>query len=201
LQSPAHIPTFASRTNKEYRVEQYRGTTICSVRRGKQVVMGGDGQVTLGNTVMKSNARKVRRMYKDQVIAGFAGATADAFTLFERFEGKLEKYSGNLVRAAVEMAKDWRTDRVLRRLEALLAIADKENSLLISGNGDVIEPESGLIAIGSGGPFAQAAAMAYLDGTELDAESIVRKSLGIASEICIYTNDNIIIETLDIGKN
>jgi ATP-dependent HslUV protease subunit HslV len=201
LQSPARIPTFASRTNKEYRVEQYRGTTICSVRRGKQVVMGGDGQVTLGNTVMKSNARKVRRMYKDQVIAGFAGATADAFTLFERFEGKLEKYSGNLVRAAVEMAKDWRTDRVLRRLEALLAIADKENSLLISGNGDVIEPESGLIAIGSGGPFAQAAAMAYLDGTELDAESIVRKSLGIASEICIYTNDNIIIETLDISKS
>jgi len=179
-------------------VEQYRGTTICSVRRGNQVVMGGDGQVTLGNTVMKSNARKVRRMHKDQVIAGFAGATADAFTLFERFEGKLEKHSGNLVRAAVEMAKDWRTDRMLRRLEALLAIADKNNSLLISGNGDVIEPESGLIAIGSGGPFAQAAAMAYLDSTELDAETIVRKSLGIASEICIYTNDNIIIEKLDI---
>jgi len=179
-------------------VEQYRGTTICSVRRGKHVVMGGDGQVTIGNTVMKSNARKVRRMYKDQVIAGFAGATADAFTLFERFEGKLEKYSGNLVRAAVELAKDWRTDRMLRRLEALLAIADKDNSLLISGNGDVIEPESGLIAIGSGGPFAQAAAMAYLDGTELDAETIVRKSLTIASDICIYTNDNIIIETLDI---
>jgi len=179
-------------------VKQYRGTTICSVRRGNQVVMGGDGQVTLGNTVMKSNARKVRRMHKDQVIAGFAGATADAFTLFERFEGKLEKHSGNLVRAAVEMAKDWRTDRMLRRLEALLAIADKNNSLLISGNGDVIEPESGLIAIGSGGPFAQAAAMAYLDSTELDAETIVRKSLGIASEICIYTNDNIIIEKLDI---
>ncbi len=179
-------------------MEQYRGTTICSVRRGKQVVMGGDGQVTLGNTVMKSNARKVRRMYKDQVIAGFAGATADAFTLFERFEGKLEKYSGNLVRSAVEMAKDWRTDRMLRRLEALLAIADKENSLLISGNGDVIEPENGLIAIGSGGPFAQAAAMAYLDGTDQDAEAIVRKSLCIASDICIYTNDNIIIETLDI---
>jgi ATP-dependent HslUV protease subunit HslV len=162
--------------------------------------MGGDGQVTLGNTVMKSNARKVRRMYKDQVIAGFAGATADAFTLFERFEGKLEKYSGNLVRAAVELAKDWRTDRILRRLEALLAIADKENSLLISGNGDVIEPENGLIAIGSGGPFAQAAAMAYLDGTELDAEVIVRKSLSIASDICIYTNDNIIIEKLEIGN-
>ena len=180
-------------------MEQYRGTTICSVRRGNLVVMGGDGQVTLGNTVMKSNARKVRRMYKDKVIAGFAGATADAFTLFERFEGKLEKYSGNLVRAAVELAKDWRTDRILRRLEALLAIADKENSLLISGNGDVIEPENGLIAIGSGGPFAQAAAMAYLDGTELDAEVIVRKSLSIASDICIYTNDNIIIEKLEIG--
>lgn len=182
-------------------MEQYRGTTICSVRRNNQVVMGGDGQVTLGNTVMKSNARKVRRLYKDQIIAGFAGATADAFTLFERFEGKLEKYSGNLVRAAVEMAKDWRTDRVLRRLEALLAISDKDNSLLISGNGDVIEPENGLIAIGSGGPFAQAAAMAYLDGTELDAESIVRKSLSIASDICIYTNDNIVIETLDIGDS
>ena len=179
-------------------MEQYRGTTICSVRRGNQVVMGGDGQVTLGNTVMKSNARKVRRLYKGQIIAGFAGATADAFTLFERFEGKLEKHSGNLVRAAVEMAKDWRTDRMLRRLEALLAIADRENSLLISGNGDVIEPENGLIAIGSGGPFAQAAAMAYLDGTEMDAEEIVRRSLGIAANICIYTNDNIIIETLDI---
>ncbi len=179
-------------------MEQYRGTTICSVRRGSHVVMGGDGQVSLGNTIMKSNARKVRRLYKDQVIAGFAGATADAFTLFERFEGKLEKYSGNLVRAAVEMAKDWRTDRVLRRLEALLAIADQKNSLLISGTGDVIEPERGLIAIGSGGPFAQAAAMAYLDGTELDAETIVRKSLGIAANICIYTNDNIVIETLEI---
>ena len=160
--------------------------------------MGGDGQVTLGNTVMKSNARKVRRMHKDQVIAGFAGATADAFTLFERFEGKLEKYSGNLVRAAVEMAKDWRTDRMLRRLEALLAIADSKNSLLISGNGDVIEPENGLIAIGSGGPFAQAAAMAYLEGTDKSAEDIVRKSLGIAADICIYTNENIVIETLDI---
>ena len=179
-------------------MEQYRGTTICSVRRGNQVVMGGDGQVTLGNTVMKSNARKVRRLYKGQIIAGFAGATADAFTLFERFEGKLEKHSGNLVRAAVELAKDWRTDRMLRRLEALLAIADSENSLLISGNGDVIEPENGLIAIGSGGPFAQAAAMAYLDGTELEAEEIVRKSLGIAADICIYTNDNIVIETLEI---
>jgi len=179
-------------------VEQYRGTTICSVRRGKHVVMGGDGQVTLGNTVMKANARKVRRLYKDQVIAGFAGATADAFTLFERFEGKLEQHSGHLVRAAVEMAKDWRTDRMLRRLEALLAIADKNNSLLISGNGDVIEPENGLIAIGSGGPYAQAAAMALLEHTNLDAESITRNALGIAASICIYTNAHLTIETLEI---
>jgi ATP-dependent HslUV protease subunit HslV len=198
LQLFADNPTFDPRIQKEKSVEQYRGTTICSVRRGNQVVMGGDGQVTLGNTIMKSNARKVRRLYNGQIIAGFAGATADAFTLFERFEGKLEKYSGNLVRAAVEMAKDWRTDRMLRRLEALLAIADHKDSLLISGTGDVIEPENGLIAIGSGGPFAQAAAMAYLDGTEMDAEEIVRKSLGIAADICIYTNDNIVIETLDI---
>jgi ATP-dependent HslUV protease subunit HslV len=153
--------------------------------------------VTLGNTVMKANARKVRRLYKNQVIAGFAGATADAFTLFERFEGKLEKHSGHLVRAAVEMAKDWRTDRMLRRLEALLAIADRENSLLISGNGDVIEPEHGLIAIGSGGPFAQAAAMALLENSELDAETICRKSLGIAADICIYTNRSLTIETLE----
>jgi ATP-dependent HslUV protease subunit HslV len=158
--------------------------------------MAGDGQVTLGNTVMKANARKVRRLYKGNVIAGFAGATADAFTLFERFEGKLEKHSGQLVRSAVEMAKDWRTDRSLRRLEALLAIADKDNSLLISGNGDVIEPEHGLIAIGSGGPFAQAAAMALLENTDLDAESIARKALGIAADICIYTNSNLTIETL-----
>ena len=179
-------------------MEQYRGTTICSVRRGNQVVMGGDGQVTLGNTVMKSNARKVRRLYKDQVIAGFAGATADAFTLFERFEGKLEKHSGNLVRSAVELAKDWRTDRMLRRLEALLAIADKDDSLLISGNGDVIEPENGLIAIGSGGPFAQAAAMALLEDTDLDAETVVSKALGIAADICIYTNRNIVIEKLEL---
>ena len=155
-------------------MEQYRGTTICSVRRGNLVVMGGDGQVTLGNTVMKANARKVRHLYKNQVLAGFAGGTADAFTLFERFEGKLEKHSGHLVRAAVEMAKDWRTDRALRRLEAVLAIADAENSLLISGNGDVIQPEHGLIAIGSGGPFAQAAALALLRNTELDAEAIAR---------------------------
>jgi ATP-dependent HslUV protease subunit HslV len=198
LYSSPYIPTFDLTTSQERIVEQYRGTTICSVRRGNQVVMGGDGQVTLGNTIMKSNARKVRRLYKDRVIAGFAGATADAFTLFERFEGKLEKHSGQLVRAAVEMAKDWRTDRMLRRLEALLAIADRENSLLISGNGDVIEPEHGLIAIGSGGPFAQAAAMALLDGTELDAEAIVRRSLGIAADICIYTNSNIVVETLEL---
>ena len=179
-------------------MEQYRGTTICSVRRGNQVVMGGDGQVTLGNTVMKANARKVRRLYSDQVLAGFAGATADAFTLFERFEGKLEKHSGHLVRAAVEMAKDWRTDRALRRLEALLAIADKENSLLISGNGDVIQPEHGLIAIGSGGPFAQAAALALIQNTEMGAEDITRKALGIAANICIYTNSNLTVETLEL---
>jgi ATP-dependent HslUV protease subunit HslV len=184
---------------KEPKVEQYRGTTVCSVRRGNCVVMGGDGQVTLGNTVMKANARKVRRLYKDQVLAGFAGATADAFTLFERFEGKLEKHSGHLVRAAVEMAKDWRTDRALRRLEALLAIADKNNSLLISGTGDVIEPEHGLIAIGSGGPYAQAAALALIKQTELDAETIAREALGIAADICIYTNCNLTIETLDLS--
>jgi ATP-dependent HslUV protease subunit HslV len=200
LHSLQVIPTFHFSPQlafiKELKVEQYRGTTICSVRRGDQVVMAGDGQVTLGNTVMKANARKVRRLYKGEVIAGFAGATADAFTLFERFEGKLEKHSGQLVRSAVEMAKDWRTDRTLRRLEALLAIADKDNSLLISGNGDVIEPEHGLIAIGSGGPFAQAAAMALLQNTELDAETIARHALGIAADICIYTNSNLTIETL-----
>ena len=179
-------------------MEQYRGTTICSVRRGNLVVMGGDGQVTLGNTVMKANARKVRRLYKNQVIAGFAGATADAFTLFERFESKLEKHSGHLVRSAVELAKDWRTDRSLRRLEALLAIADRHESLLISGNGDVIEPEHGLIAIGSGGPYAQAAALALLDHTELDAETITRHALNIAASICIYTNTHLTIETLTV---
>ena len=178
-------------------MEQYRGTTICSVRRGNQVVMGGDGQVTLGNTVMKSNARRVRRLYKDQVLAGFAGATADAFTLFERFEGKLEKHSGHLVRAAVEMAKDWRTDRVLRRLEALLAIADRDNSLLITGNGDVVEPEQGLIAIGSGGAFAQSAARALLDNTDMEALDIVKAGLKIAGDICVYTNHTNTIETLE----
>ncbi|MDJ0653386.1 MAG: ATP-dependent protease subunit HslV [Xanthomonadales bacterium] len=178
-------------------MEQYRGTTICSVRRGNTVVIGGDGQVTLGNTVMKSNARKVRRLYKDKVIAGFAGATADAFTLFERFEAKLEKHSGHMVRSAVEMAKDWRTDRVLRRLEALLAVADATTSLIISGNGDVIEPEQGLIAIGSGGPFAQAAARAMLDHTDMPPREIVENALGIAADICIYTNRNLIIEELE----
>jgi ATP-dependent HslUV protease subunit HslV len=183
---------------REPEVKHYRGTTICSVRRGNLVVMGGDGQVTLGNTVMKANARKVRRLYKDNVIVGFAGATADAFTLFERFEGKLEKHSGHLVRSAVEMAKDWRTDRALRRLEALLAIADKDSSLLISGTGDVIEPEHGLIAIGSGGPYAQAAALALIKHTELNAEEITRQALGIAADICIYTNSNLTIETLEI---
>ncbi|MFV2060323.1 MAG: ATP-dependent protease subunit HslV [Gammaproteobacteria bacterium] len=178
-------------------MEQYRGTTILSVRRGNTVVIGGDGQVTLGNTVMKGNARKVRRLYHDKVIAGFAGGTADAFTLFERFEAKLEKHSGHLVRSAVELAKDWRTDKMLRRLEALLAVADQEASLIISGNGDVIEPEEGLMAIGSGGPFAQAAARALLDNTELSARDVVEKGLSIAADICIYTNHNRVIEELN----
>lgn len=174
----------------------FRGTTILSVRRGNSVVIGGDGQVTLGNTIMKGNARKVRKLASGDVIAGFAGATADAFTLFERFEGMLEKHHGNLTRAAVEMAKDWRTDRMLRKLEALLAIADSKDSLIISGNGDVIQPEQDLIAIGSGGPFAQSAAKALLDNTELSARDIVKKSLGIAGDICIYTNHNHTIEEL-----
>ena len=179
-------------------MEQYRGTTILSVRRNGTVVIGGDGQVTLGNTVMKGNARKVRRLYKDQIIAGFAGGTADAFTLFERFEAKLEQHSGNLTRAAVELAKDWRSDRILRKLEALLAVADKESSLIITGNGDVIEPEKdGLIAIGSGGPFAQSAATALLDNTDLPARDIVAKALTIAGDICIYTNHNHTFEELD----
>ncbi len=178
-------------------MEQYRGTTILSVRRGNSVVIGGDGQVTLGNTVMKGNARKVRRLYHDKVIAGFAGGTADAFTLFERFEAKLEKHSGHLVRSAVELAKDWRTDKMLRRLEALLAVADTEASLIISGNGDVIEPEEGLMAIGSGGAFAQAAARGLLDNTELSARDVVEKGLSIAADICIYTNHNRVIEELN----
>lgn len=178
-------------------MEQYRGTTIVSVRRGKKVAIGGDGQVSLGNTVMKGNARKVRRLYKDQVIAGFAGGTADAFTLFERFESKLELHQGHLVRSAVELAKDWRTDKMLRRLEALLAVADSKASLIITGNGDVIEPEEGLIAIGSGGPFAQSAARALLENTKLSATEIVKKSLNIAGDICIYTNHNLTIEELE----
>lgn len=178
-------------------MEQYRGTTILSVRRNGQVVIGGDGQVTLGSTIMKGNARKVRRLYNDKVIAGFAGGTADAFTLFERFEAKLEMHQGHLVRAAVELAKDWRTDRMLRRLEALLAVADVHSSLIITGNGDVIEPENSLIAIGSGGAFAKSAAMALLENTQLDARTIVEKGLGIAASVCIYTNQNFTIETLE----
>jgi len=181
-------------------VEQFRGTTILSVRRGNQVVIGGDGQVSLGQTVMKGNARKVRRLFGDKVIAGFAGGTADAFTLFERFEGKLEKHSGNLVRAAVEMAKDWRTDRVLRRLEAMLVVADKQSSLLISGNGDVIEPEHNVAAIGSGGPYAQAAARALMENTELDARAIVERALTIAADICVYTNHHLTLEELEAAQ-
>ena len=178
-------------------MEQFRGTTILSVRRGGKVVIGGDGQVSLGHTVMKGNARKVRRLYKDQVLAGFAGATADAFTLFERFEGKLEKHGGNLTRSAVELAKDWRTDRMLRRLEALLCVADAQASLIITGNGDVVEPEQGVMAIGSGGNYALAAARALIDNSDLDARDIVERSLGIAADICVYTNRNLVIEELD----
>lgn len=182
-------------------MEQFRGTTILSVRRNGTVVIGGDGQVTMGNTVMKGNARKVRRLYNDSVLAGFAGGTADAFTLFERFEAQLDKHHGQLVRAAVEMAKDWRSDRVLRKLEALLAVADKDASLIITGNGDVIEPEQDLIAIGSGGPFAQSAARALFENTELSAKDIVEKSLGIAGDICIYTNHNHTIEALNYNDS
>lgn len=181
-------------------MEQYRGTTILSVRRNGKVVIGGDGQVSLGNTIMKGNARKVRRLYNGKVIAGFAGGTADAFTLFERFEAKLEQHHGQLTRAAVELAKDWRTDRILRRLEALLAVADAEASLIITGNGDVIQPEDDLIAIGSGGPFAQSAARALLDNSELDAHIIVSEGLRIAGDICIYTNQNHTIEELDSNR-
>jgi ATP-dependent HslUV protease subunit HslV len=177
-------------------MESFHATTIVCVRREGRVVIGSDGQVTLGNTVMKGNARKVRRLGKGDVIAGFAGATADAFTLFELFEEKLAKHGGNLTRAAVEMAKEWRTDRRFGRLEAMLAVADKEASLLISGNGDVVEPEHGLIAIGSGGPFAQSAALALLENTELDARVIVEKALKIAGDICIYTNHHVSIEEL-----
>ena len=182
-------------------MEQYRGTTILSVRRGNRVVIGGDGQVSMGNTVMKGNARKVRRLYQDRVLAGFAGGTADAFTLFELFEAQLDKHQGNLVRAAVELAKAWRTERALRRLEALLAVADKSTSLIITGNGDVIEPEDNLIAIGSGGPFAQSAARALLDNTDLQARDIVEKGLSIAADVCIYTNHNRTIEELDCTQD
>ena len=182
-------------------MESFHATTIISVRRNGKVVIGGDGQVTLGNTVVKGNARKIRRLGKAaNVLAGFAGATADAFTLFELFEAKLDKHGGNLTRAAVEMAKEWRTDRRFGKLEAILAVADRETSLLISGNGDVVEPEHGLIAIGSGGPFAQSAAMALLENTELDARTIVEKALKIAGDICIYTNHNVSIEELEAGN-
>ncbi|MCL2830033.1 MAG: ATP-dependent protease subunit HslV [Betaproteobacteria bacterium] len=177
--------------------ESYHGTTILSVRRGSSVALGGDGQVTLGNIVIKAGAKKVRRLYKDQILAGFAGATADAFTLFERFEAKLDKHQGNLLRSAVELAKDWRTDRMLRRLEAMLAVADREYSLIITGNGDVLEPEHGIVAIGSGGAYAHSAARALLEHTEFPAAEIVRKSLSIAADLCIYTNHNFTIEALD----
>ena len=176
----------------------FRGTTILSVRRDDAVVLGGDGQVSLGPTIVKSNTRKVRKLYKEQVLAGFAGSTADAFTLFERFEGKLDEYQGNLVRAAVELAKDWRTDRYLRRLEALLLVCDKQSSLMISGTGDVIEPEQGLMAIGSGSNFAKAAAAALLGSSDLSARDIVEKSLSIAADICVYTNHNFTIEELEV---
>jgi ATP-dependent HslUV protease subunit HslV len=183
--------------NKEVQMEQFHGTTILSVRRGNMVALGGDGQVTLGNVVMKGTARKVRKLYHNKVLAGFAGGTADAFTLIERFEAKLEKHQGNLMRASVELAKDWRTDRMLRRLEAMLLVADKETTLVITGNGDVLEPTDGIGAIGSGGTYAQSAATALLHNTELAPFDIVKKSLTIAGELCIYTNLNHIIETLD----
>jgi len=178
-------------------MEPFHGTTILSVRRGNTVALGGDGQVTLGNVVVKATARKVRRLLQHRVLAGFAGATADAFTLFERFEGKLDKHQGHLTRSAVELAKDWRSDRVLRRLEAMLAVADRTASLVITGNGDVLEPELGIVAIGSGGPYAQAAARALIENTELSARDVVQRSLDIAGELCIYTNRNLVIETLE----
>ncbi|MFN9574233.1 MAG: ATP-dependent protease subunit HslV [Betaproteobacteria bacterium] len=178
-------------------MEQFHGTTIVSARRGARVAMGGDGQVTLGHIVVKQSARKVRRLYHERILAGFAGATADAFTLFERFEAKLEKHQGHLLRSAVELAKDWRTDRILRRLEAMLAVADRETSLIITGNGDVLEPEHGLIAIGSGGAYAQAAAKALLDNTDLPPADVVKKALTIAGDLCIYTNQLHTIEVID----
>jgi len=178
-------------------MEQLHGTTILSVRRGGAVALGGDGQVTLGQVVVKGGAKKVRRLYQDRILAGFAGGTADAFTLFERFEAKLDKHQGNLMRSAVELAKDWRTDRILRRLEAMLAVADREHSLIITGSGDVLEPELGIVAIGSGGPYAQSAARALLENTTLGARDIVEKSLSIAADLCIYTNHQRSIETLE----
>ena len=178
-------------------MEQFHGTTILSVRRGTTVALGGDGQVTLGHIVIKGGARKVRRLYHDRILAGFAGGTADAFTLFERFEAKLEKHQGNLMRSAVELAKDWRTDRMLRRLEAMLAVADRDNSLVITGQGDVLEPELGIVAIGSGGPYAQAAARALIENTELGAREVVEKALSIAADLCIYTNHQRVIEVLE----
>lgn len=178
-------------------MEQFHATTIVCVRRGNHVALGGDGQVTLGNIVIKGTARKIRRLYHDKVLAGFAGATADAFTLQERFEGKLEKHQGHLMRAAVELTRDWRTDRILRRLEAMLIVADREHTLVLTGNGDVLEPENGLAAIGSGGAYAQSAALALLRNTELAPEHIVKQSLEIAGDLCIYTNQNHVIETLE----
>jgi ATP-dependent HslUV protease subunit HslV len=178
-------------------MEQFHGTTIVSARRGARVALGGDGQVTFGNVVLKASARKVRRLYEDKILAGFAGGTADAFTLFERFEAKLEKHQGNLLRSAVELAKDWRTDRMLRRLEAMLVVCDSQSSLIISGNGDVLEPELGLVAIGSGGPYAQAAARALLENTPMPPEEIVKKALSIAGDLCIYTNQQHVIEVLE----
>jgi ATP-dependent HslUV protease, peptidase subunit HslV len=178
-------------------MEQFHGTTILSVRRGSSVALGGDGQVTLGNVVVKGGARKVRRLYQDRILAGFAGGTADAFTLFERFEAKLDKHQGNLMRSAVELAKDWRTDRILRRLEAMLAVADREHSLIITGMGDVLEPEQGIVAIGSGGPYAQAAAVALVQNSSLSARDVVDKALAIAADLCIYTNHQRSIETLE----
>jgi ATP-dependent HslUV protease subunit HslV len=180
-----------------FHMEQFHGTTILSVRRGRTVALGGDGQVTLGNVVVKGGAKKVRRLHNDQILAGFAGGTADAFTLFERFEAKLDKHQGNLMRSAVELAKDWRTDRILRRLEAMLAVADREHSLIITGAGDVLEPEQGVVAIGSGGPYAQSAALALLQNTELGSREIVEKALAIAADLCIYTNHQRTIEVLE----
>lgn len=191
-------PTYRGNLGEVIKLDQFEGTTILSVRRGNAVVIGGDGQVTMGDTVMKANARKVRRLYKDSVIAGFAGGTADGFTLVERFEGQLEKHQGNLVLAAVELAKDWRTDRALRRLEALLVVADKANSLIITGNGDVVEPNDGIMAIGSGGQYAKSAALALLRNTDLSARDIVEQGLSIAGDICIYTNQERTIEEITL---